>query len=107
MAKIPQNRNLENPKYRRTVLSPLPIDAESQTFSKNVLTLDEAQKEKKLERFEIFAGRPPQYTDLIVEINLYYRAGSRGIPRNPHVPYVTLSHFYCKNEQKEPLCSSF
>ena len=50
----------ENPENRRIVLSPRPIDAESRAVSKKVLTLDEAQKTKKLERFEIFAGRPAE-----------------------------------------------
>ena len=70
MAKFHQNTNPGKPQNRRIILSPIPIDGESRAVSKKVLTLDEAQKEKKLERFEIFAGRPPENTDLIGEIYL-------------------------------------
>ena len=51
----------ENPQNRRIVLSPRPIDAESRAVSKKVLTLDETQKTKKLERFEIFDDQPRPY----------------------------------------------
>ena len=51
-------RNPKNPQNCRTVLSPIPIDGESRAVSKKVLTLDEAQKAKKLERCEIFDDQP-------------------------------------------------
>ena len=43
-------KNLEN---RRTLLSQIPIDGESQAVSKKVQYILRAQKTKKLERFEI------------------------------------------------------
>jgi len=43
-----QNTHTRNPQNRRIVLSPIPIDGESRAVSKKVLTLDEAQKAKKL-----------------------------------------------------------
>ena len=46
-------------------------DGKSRADSKKVLTLEEAQKAKKLKRSEIFAGRPPENLDLIGEIYLY------------------------------------
>ena len=49
-----QNRYTKNLQNRRTILPPIPIDAESRAVSKTVLTLDVAQKAKKGGRFDFF-----------------------------------------------------
>ena len=78
MAKFHQNTNPGKPQNRRIVLPSNPLHAESRAVSKKVLTLDEAQKAKMLERFEIFDDQPRLCMWELPVLRTYRKGGLAG-----------------------------